>query len=163
MKLQTNFRNQLKTILIQYKEYILVSAVILLALIIRLGILLHTVDFHGISNGKILQALLIISNPGNLGYWTPVHPPAHFLFVIAGLKLFAPWVIAPRVISLGFGMGTILIAYLYLKLKFTREIALLSILGISLYSMHIIYSIIGNPDHIVKINILRSVKSGTLK
>ncbi|MBU1088052.1 MAG: glycosyltransferase family 39 protein [Candidatus Omnitrophica bacterium] len=146
MILQTNWLNKLKAGLIQSQEYVMVTLIILLGLIIRLGLLLNTVDFHGISNGKIIQALLIINNPGNLGYWTPVHPPAHFLFVIAGLKLFAPLVIAPRIISLGFGLMTIFTAYLYLKLKFNREIALFSILGISLYSLHIIYSIIGTSE-----------------
>jgi hypothetical protein len=146
MLLKINLKKQLQPLLTRYREYILVSAVILAALLIRLGLLLHTVDFHGISNGKIVQALLIISNPGNIRYWTPVHPPAHFLFVICGLKLFAPLLIAPRFISLGFGIMTLIAAYLYIKLVFNQETALFSLLGISLYSAHIIYSIIGTSE-----------------
>ncbi|MFH1061653.1 MAG: glycosyltransferase family 39 protein [Candidatus Omnitrophota bacterium] len=146
MMLKTKSRNQIKKTLLQYKEYILAGAIILGALLLRLGILSHTVDFHGVANGKILEALMIINNPANIKLWTPVHPPAHILFLIAGIKLFGSFMLIPRLISLGFGIMTIVVFYLYLKRVFDQEIALFSILGISLYSAHIVYSIIATSE-----------------
>ena len=116
------------------------------ALIIRLGILLNTVDFHGISSGKTLQALMILNNPLNIKFWTPVPPLAHILFLMEEIKLLNSLVIAPRIISLGFGIMTILVFYLCIKAIFNRKIALFSIIGISLYSSHIICSTIAASD-----------------
>ncbi|MBU1044838.1 MAG: glycosyltransferase family 39 protein [Candidatus Omnitrophica bacterium] len=146
MKLNNNSDQTLNSILSKHKEYLLVGLILLLAFIIRMGILLHTVDFHGISNGRILEAQMILNDPLNLKLWVPVHPPGHILFVIIGIKLFGSFFAISRIISLGFGMMTILISYLYLKQVFNKQIALFSILAISLYSAHIVYSIIGTSE-----------------
>ncbi len=146
MKLNNNSTQTLNTILFKYKEYLLVGLIIFLAFIIRMGILMHTVDFHGISNGRILEAQMILNGPLNLKFLAPVHPPVHMLFLIIGIKLFGFFPDISRIISLSFGLMTILFAYLYLKQIFNQQIALFSILGISLYSSHIIYSTIGTSE-----------------
>lgn len=145
MKLNENLFKTINSILFKYKEYLLVGLIIFLAFSIRMGILMHTVDFHGVSNGKILEAQMIL-NDLDLKFLAPVHPPVHMLFLIIGMKLFGAFAYVSRGISLGFGIMTIGILYLYIKLIFDREIALFSILGISLYSSHIIYSIIATSE-----------------
>lgn len=147
MKLNNNQFQSLNAILFKYKEYLIVGFIVFFAIIIRTGILLHTVDFHGISNGRILEARMILNDPLNLKLWAPVHPPAHMLFLITGVKLFGSFAIA-RTVSLGFGILTILMAYLYLKQVFNKQIAYFSIGAISLYSAHIVYSIIGTSETI---------------
>jgi Dolichyl-phosphate-mannose-protein mannosyltransferase len=146
MILRINLKTQLQSKFIQYKQLILIGSIIFLALIIRLGILAHTVDFHGVANGKILEAQMILNNPVDIKLWTPVHPPAHILFLIAGIKLLGSFTVGPRMISLGFGIMTILICYLYFKSVFNQETALFSSLAISLYSAHIVYSIIATSE-----------------
>ncbi len=131
----------------EYKESIGVFFIVLAGLIIRLILLLVTSDFHGVSAGKTLLAKLILENGVSGSNWyVPVHPPLHLLFIISGLKLFYFPLLVPRLISLFFGIALFLPYYYTIKKIFNKRVAVYSLIGISLYSQHIIYSVIGTSE-----------------
>ncbi|MBI4846208.1 MAG: glycosyltransferase family 39 protein [Candidatus Omnitrophica bacterium] len=131
----------------KYKEKFLIFLIICFALGIRFYLLINTVDFHGISAGKIMAAELILRNKLQNGAWFfPVHPPAHLLMLIVGLKIFNNPAVTPRLISLFFGTITLLPLLYYTKEFFGRAVALLTLAAAALYSEHIIYSVIATSE-----------------
>ncbi|MCK4994150.1 MAG: glycosyltransferase family 39 protein [Candidatus Omnitrophica bacterium] len=125
----------------------LILLILLLAFSIRLGLLLVSDDFHGVSNGRIIRAQLILNHdlPGDKWY-SPVHPPLHLLFLMGGIKVFNYPVVVPRLISLIFGTLLLLPFYYCVKFLFDEQIAVFSILAAALYSEHIVYSVIATSE-----------------
>jgi len=68
--------------IVLFKQIILIALIILFAFSIRLGLFMASDDFHGVFNGRIIRAQLILKNALPQGEWySPVHPPVHLLFL----------------------------------------------------------------------------------
>lgn len=140
-------KKKISSSLYVYQEKLAIMLIWLVAFLIRLGLLVVTDDFHGVSAGRILNAELIIKN--NLPfmqYYIPVHPPLHVLLLTAVLKIFNAPFLAPRLISLFFGSFLIFPFYYYVKKVFDKKIAFFSIIAVAIYSQHIVYSIIATSE-----------------
>jgi len=128
-------------------QTILIILFILFAFAIRLGLLLVSDDFHGVSNGRVIQAKLILENDLSRGEWySPVHPPVHLLLLMGGLKVFNNPLVVPRLISLIFGTLFLLPFYYCVKFFFDKQVALFSMLAVALYSEHVVYSVIATSE-----------------
>ncbi|MBU4304910.1 MAG: glycosyltransferase family 39 protein [Candidatus Omnitrophica bacterium] len=139
--------NTIKDFLNVHKREILTAVIVLSAFLLRAGIAAVTDDFHGISNGRILQAEKILAAPGEYILWcNPVHPPLHILLLVLGLKLYNNVLITPRLISLLFGVLTMVSLYFFLKKTFSRAVAFFSLIALAIYSQHIAYSVIATSE-----------------
>ena len=140
-------KKTIKNYLNAHKREMLTAAIILSAFLLRAGIAAVTDDFHGVSNGRILQAEKILFTPGESALWcNPVHPPLHIFLLVFGLKLYNNTLITPRLISLLFGVLTMVPFYLFFKKTFNGTVAFFSLIAVALYSQHIAYSVIATSE-----------------
>ncbi len=128
-------------------QIVLIALIMLLAFLIRLGLLLVSDDFHGVSNGRIIRAQLILKNELPNGQWySPVHPPVHLMFLMGGIKLFNDPSLGARLISLIFGTLLLLPFYYCVKFLFDGQVAVFSMLAVAVYSEHVVYSVIATSE-----------------
>ncbi|MCG2712670.1 MAG: glycosyltransferase family 39 protein [Candidatus Omnitrophica bacterium] len=129
------------------KKIAVIVLILCLAFCLRLWLLVNTDDFHGVSNGRIIRAQLILKNDLPRGEWySPVHPPVHLLLLMGGIKAFNNPVVISRVISLIFGVLLLLPFYYCVKFLFDEQAAVFSMLAVSLYSEHVVYSVIATSE-----------------
>ncbi|MCP4649204.1 MAG: glycosyltransferase family 39 protein [PVC group bacterium] len=129
------------------KEILLLIIIFLFVLSVRMLVLFHTDDFHGVAAGKVLLAEKIIKNDLAQGEWyTPVHPPAHMAFLVLALNIVDDPLFVPRLISLFFGSFLVLPFFYYIKYMFNFRTAVFSTVALAVYSMHIAYSVIATSE-----------------
>ena len=132
---------------IQISEIALILLVFCFAFGLRLWLLVNTNDFHGISNGNIIRAQLLLNNDlAKDELFEPVHPPLHILLLMVGIKAFNDPVLGGRLISLFFGSLFLLPFYYCIKFLFDQRTAVFSMLAAAVYSEHVVYSVIATSE-----------------
>jgi len=129
------------------RDKLALGAIVILGLVFRIFLLLFSNTIpRAIGSQKIIQACLI-----KMDILSSVHeanPPIYLLLLKFFMYIFSDQLFVPRVISLVFGVGTIFIFFLSVKIISDCRIALLASLVLALAPLHAFWSIFSTEDAI---------------
>lgn len=127
-------------------EYILLCFIILIAGGVRIIAFCNTEHYEGDSINRITGAYRLASYPFNLSqYWEETKVSSgqlSYLFLNTFFMRFLDEpILISRIITFIFGISMIFPYYLLIKSAFSQDIALISVLALSFYYNHILYSV----------------------
>lgn len=130
-----------------HKTKILIISLIILSALTRVWFFFKSDNFEGnVPMGKIASALNIIANP-RLGPHFAANTSMLYNYLLAvWLRIWPDVLIAPRVLSMLFGVLSIIPFYFLIRLIFTETTAFYSSILLSIFPLHAIYSTCSTSD-----------------
>lgn len=129
------------------KTKITIIALMILAAVVRLYFFSKADNFEGaVTMGRVVNALNIIENPKSRLNFDGNTSVLYNYLLAAVLRFWPDVLVAPRVLSMLFGILIIIPFYLLIKLTFTEITALYSCIIVSLFPLHAIFSTFSMSD-----------------